>query len=691
MWDKRGSSLIQRLLKNPSITTIELSELSNLSKRQVTYALQKINDKLKTLALPEIQRDKKGHFIIDDVTRQWLVKHLSKNSLEINQEQHILSFAMDYYDEYSRRNMLLIMMIAHCEDMHLENLQSKLCVSKNTILNDLKKISLYLNDGLSIAHSRLSGYGLVGDEWLILQLLLRVLNNEEKVANGEYILNQLKGYGRRKVVHLISCFESDLNIAYSDSALNFLIHALRFSLIRMKRTPRDASYFRGKVSDTREFNYLKSIFVKQKIEFNDSDLSWITLLFLTANTLRNGSANTDTDLICAIDRMISLFENQTYMTIRNRQDFSSRLLKHLRPVIFRIRYNLPLNGFDFSHVVQDKDQNRLLISMIKRCIDPVEKLIGKQIPPDEMQLIAFYFGTELENYGRGQRNKPRAVVVCSNGLVVAKLMFDNLKRIFPEINFVTTAAVRDFNVYQADYDLVFTTVPLKTNISQYIIEPMLTMSEQLKLRLRVLRDLGIQNIGDEVIDVMQIIQRHALINEKGHLKAELSDYFARMPYERNMNSLHSSSTDELPDLTYYVKRQYIQFIDQPLEWEKATRFACQPLINNKVIEPRYADYIIKQINNPQSYSFLQEKIAIPHALPEMGSLSDGFGFLVCHHEIRFPGHDGVIIIVPISITSINQHLRAVNQLVKLATDDLLLNKICTTASTKYVRQLLAAL
>lgn len=688
MLTKQASSVVQEILKSPNITSSQLAAQSELSKRQISYAISKINEDLESFAIPTIQRDKRGYFYLNDATRQWLTKQIGSMDSALP-DQNIV--AANFYDESTRQNILIIMLVAHTQDTHLEQLQDKLLVSKNTVLNDLKKLGAYfVNKKISLNHSRISGYYLGGDEKLILELLIETIDKEHKVANGEHILNQINGFHREKVVHLISSIESVLNIKYSDSAFNYLIQALRFSLSRMQNTQRHAGYFQGQVAETKEFKYLKSALINQAIHLKiTDDLNWITLLFLTANTLRNASADKDNELILAIDQMIAIFEDKTYITIQNKKEFSRRLLGHLRPVVFRTKYNLPLTGFDFSSVIHNESENRLLMQNIKESIEPVERLIGKRIPTDEMQLIAFYFGAELAtyNYG-GAGNKKRAIVVCSNGLVVAKLMIDNLKRIFPEINFVTAAAAREFNVYQSDYDLVFTTVPLKTSIPQYIIEPVLSTSEQLKLRLWVLRDLGIQDIDFEVNNVVKIVQRYGTIHEKSGLQRELTKYFANIPYNTDQ---HENSKGRLPPLTTYVKPQYIQIVDQHLSWEAATRMACQPLIDNKIVESRYIDHIIDQMKDPQNYSYLQGKIAIPHALPEMGSLGDGFGFLIAQQYIDFPGHDHIIIIVPISITRTNLHLRAVNQLVELASNDDLLRKIQRTGSVKYVHQLLSNL
>lgn len=685
MLSERSASLVYQLLQKTDITVQQLSIDLSLTKRQIVYSLSKINDELETDAVPAIRRDRRGHFLIRDQTRQWLMQQTG----EPNEAAPGTLPVGSYYDECSRQSMLMVMLIACAEPTHLNYLKDKLAISRNTLLIDLKRLGSSLNESVTLKHLRNRGYFLMGDEWQILKLLISVISHEQKTANGKSLLNQLNGYPQEKVVHIVSSIESGLKITYSDSAFNYLVQALRFSLSRMKNTEQIETYFHGEVSQTKEFDYLSKILKNQDIELRNEndDLSWLTLLLLSANTLQNDSTQ-DGVLIHAIEQMIAAFEDRTCVTIRNKKEFIDRLLGHMRPVIFRTRYELPLTGIDFSRIIRSDLQNTLLLQHIKECIRPVEMLIGKRIAVNEMQLISFYFGAELKKYSGSLANKKRAVVVCSNGLVVAKLMFDNLKIIFPELNVVTTASVRQFDMYQADYDLVFTTVPLKTTILQFIIEPVLSVSEQLKLRLYVLQELGIEDIDSNVKDVMKIIQRYSDVLEKSRLQKELTEYFINLPRQTERAECKK---DNLPPLSQYIKPQYIQIATEQLSWEEAMRMACQPLIRSRVIESRYVDYLIRQMSDPQNYSYLRGTIVIPHALAEMGALADGFGFLISHEYLHFPGHDRVTIVVPIAIAGPNIHLRAVDQLVDLAGNHQLLRKMQRTGSIHYVHQLLSIL
>lgn len=222
----------------------------------------------------------------------------------------------------------------------------------------------------------------------------------------------------------------------------------------------------------------------------DSDAEWLVILLLSSNTIRGDVGVADADLVKAIQTMVAKFEQQTFIKITDQDDFVKRLLAHLRPAIFCVRYGLHLHDIGIGHVMAADSRHRFLVDTINAIIEPLEKLTGKTIPEDERNLIAFYFDGELEKSTDLHVSKERVAVVCTNGLIVSKLMIQNLRRLFPEISFLSATSAREFEHFSGDYDLVFTTVPLKTSARQYIIHPLLSGDEQVQLRYRVLNEIG---------------------------------------------------------------------------------------------------------------------------------------------------------------------------------------------------------
>src|SRR5690625_5743245 len=90
--DKRSSKLFDELMSNPGINSKELEEKYDLTRRQLGYSFNKINDWLLMKNLPEIERTRQGHFIID----QSLITKMSEDrkSTRLNSSHVAISYAV---------------------------------------------------------------------------------------------------------------------------------------------------------------------------------------------------------------------------------------------------------------------------------------------------------------------------------------------------------------------------------------------------------------------------------------------------------------------------------------------------------------------------------------------------------------------------------------------------------------------
>ncbi|MBC1926196.1 PTS sugar transporter subunit IIA, partial [Listeria innocua] len=63
--DERSLTLLQEVLKNPSISNQRLGEKFHLTRRQVSYSFKKINEWLLDNNYSSIQKNNQGHFLVD--------------------------------------------------------------------------------------------------------------------------------------------------------------------------------------------------------------------------------------------------------------------------------------------------------------------------------------------------------------------------------------------------------------------------------------------------------------------------------------------------------------------------------------------------------------------------------------------------------------------------------------------------
>ena len=120
-------------------------------------------------------------------------------------------------------------------------------------------------------------------------------------------------------------------------------------------------------------------------------------------------------------------------------------------------------------------------------------------------------------------------------------------------------------------------------------------------------------------------------------------------------------------LTTLLTPNVIQVVESANDWRDAIKIACNPLINNKFIEPRYIDAIIQSHEKIGPYYVLGRGIAMPHARPEDGvnQLSLGLTVIKQGGEFGSEGNDPIKLLIVLAATDSNSHIGAIAKLAEL--------------------------
>ena len=127
---KENFNIITEMIKNPKIKGKDLESMFNISRRQLGYRIQKLNDWLKEQDYPQIERTSQGFFIVDDSIKDFL--NIPSETLHQESEQ--------VYTAYQRAHLILLMLFREDEVLSLNHFSIDLEVSKNTVLNDIKQL-----------------------------------------------------------------------------------------------------------------------------------------------------------------------------------------------------------------------------------------------------------------------------------------------------------------------------------------------------------------------------------------------------------------------------------------------------------------------------------------------------------------------------------------------------------------------
>lgn len=677
MFNIREEQIIQELLTNKVINSKDLSNCLNISLRQLTYSLSKINQELLSQNLLPILRNKKGEWKIEKESLDWLSSK-TDSLLNINQVNRSNE---EIVDSEHRLIFIIILILIYPNKIWVKNIENYIHVSRNTILSDLKRVNVLLkNVDLSLRYVPLKGYIIIGKEEDIKRLIVRMVNELMKTESKVILLDELITSIRNQVIHLITLIEKELGLKYSDTSFTTLFYTLSLSALYFERNMTKQLKEKSMLNDTDEYKILLKNLSKVDIIYrNESDIEWYCLLFLSSNTIQSKVSPEDPEIYMSIQKMITIFEQKTSMRIEKANYLSKRLFAHLRPAIYRMKYNIPID--DVNVIDMENIEYKAIFDVLKDSVGPIEKIVGKKLPLDEIKLISFYFGGELLNQKNQMiETKKRAIVVCSSGLIVAKLMMKSLTKIFPELNFVTSASVRDFYDYKDDYEVIFSTIPLQSSILEYVVEPLLNEEEKVRLRIKVLRDLMIEDISSETDEIMEIMKKNAIITNEHTLYDEINFYLANLKTSEipNKNILIE---DEYFPIDYYLKEEYITISNEYFSnWQQALNKACEPLLENGVISENYLNKLTEHLSDPNSYLFLNEKIAIPHSAPEHGVNKEACALLISRQPIVFPGNHKVNFVIPFALLDSNRHLYALNQVIFLSKNDILQKRLleCTS-------------
>ncbi|MEI0603418.1 PTS sugar transporter subunit IIA [Brachyspira alvinipulli] len=112
-------------------------------------------------------------------------------------------------------------------------------------------------------------------------------------------------------------------------------------------------------------------------------------------------------------------------------------------------------------------------------------------------------------------------------------------------------------------------------------------------------------------------------------------------------------------------RNKIDIVKSVSNWEEAIRKGAQLLLENKCIEPRYVDSIIKNIKETGPYVVLGDGMAMSHARPEDGVLKNGITLLKIVDGVDFDNNNKVFLLFTLAAENNEHHQELVEEIADL--------------------------
>lgn len=676
--DERSQTLLLEVIKNPHISSKELQQTHYLSRRQVDYSFQKVNEWLEEQGKPRVIK-KNGMYQVDKTIAQLF---------DIEKEEGVGHYIPT---QEERIYLLILYIVTSEEELSLNHFITELEVSKNTVLQDLKDVRALLERReLTLEYTRQDGYYIVGAEWAKRSVMLEAIYKVAQMYGGEQYFHRLMGIADEDVQSVreqLARIERELQLSFVDTEMESLPYAVEgiFKRIRKGRII-DTEFFinNNELSDTREYAAVE-VLIEGREDVPEEEQLYLALQLLTSNTVQKNKHLDDKELPRlrqALRETLDEFERKAVFPIVNKEELVDKLFLHFKPAYYRIKYHLTT---DYRPLEKISEEFEMLHYFVKESVMPIAQFLDSEIPEEEVMFITLFVGGHIIEHNEQtiEETHKRAIVVCPNGLSVSKLMERNLRSLFPEIYFYPAMSVREFKETAVDYDLVFSSVPISIPSEKrlFVVNQMMDESERNHLRKVVMRSVFLfdeQEVNME--QLMNVITTYADVSDEQQLLSSLKEVLQKKQPTSTKESIYYGHTLHLDEL---LTDEMIQVVDQVRDWQEALEIASDPLVKTEKVLPKYVEAIQEEYPAVAEHIVLQKNVAIPHSETEKGVQELGMSLLYIEEGI--PNFDGSLLHFIVVIAAIDRkaHFTALMELMELAGNLEVLDEIkeCTTAQS----------
>jgi len=665
-----------------------LSNKLDLTLRQLNYRLEKINELLEEQHLLPLQIDKSKEIKLARESRRFLHKIVREQ-----QEKELY-----FMDREERMLCLYLLMFISDDYLSLNHFISFLQVSRTTVLSDLKDLSLILEaNQIQITNDRMNGYYLNAPEIDILHYLMSYVVSYFTNENGKKLFllfskkTNLLDY--QDVKETIRTLMLQSTIRLFGDKLDEFIYIFVFIFARINNPMRKIKYFPQKemLKSTASFAFTKELLNHYQSEelADDFDINYLTAWVIGSATGDADAKTADYEIISdLVNKVLIRFESISGVHYTNYSNIYRQLYAHFRPAYYRLLYRLPI-----SNIYKDKvkENYQELYELVEKTMEPFNAIFSEKIPDTELAYLTLHFGTIFTTHTVVERvEKKRAVILCTNGIGSSAILYSELSKLFPNIEFLPPQTSVELSHITEDFDIIFATKYIANieNFEKPIIRvtPVMTEKEKYRVEREVYQFFGgIYQKKPEVDDILAVIDDYIAPIYKQEIHEKLLLYLSEFEvFEKTKYGQQSLQEILLPEL--------MNLNIEATDWEDALRKSAIPFLEQQYISQNYVEEIIKNVKEIGPYIVIAKNIALPHTRIDAGSYKLGIGITTLVTPVSFgvKNVDPVKYIFFLSAVDNEAHLKAMAELVKLLEDEkffALLDRASKPATvTKYLKK-----
>ena len=668
MKDRTAKILRIFITSDYPVTLEQLEEEFHTSSRTIRNELREINLLLRTNQLPEVKnlRKKGYHLLLDKDQKQRLLYQMDSSEGE------------QYLDRESRIFDLILSFSLGKNATFLYQKEEAYQISKSSLDEDMRRVRNILKEyGIEVLSVPKQGIVLQGAERSIRTMIYDVINTSVGVISpqGEqeasvnltilhhYISPQLLKKLEQLYVDSVDKMEDAI---YRNQLLVFtavwLSRYMREDLIASSAweaadTPQ---------SDIRDF--VTAICDAFQLSPPEVEIKYIVFMLNTFNSRdMNNSIEWVQAQLLSIQLMQFVEEKTKIPFSRKEEMLQEGLYKHLVGLINRVKSDIQIVNPLKENVKKNYGN---IYSAIRHFTPSIEQVTGKQITEDEIAFLTIHFSTSVSAINQDLHYIYKAVVICNHGVATGKLLSENLKELF-NIEVLAVLSSRELDLIEKlDVDLIFSTVAIHYSKKPVLeLEPII--KEESKKRItsflntnqKLKRLVSHQDSTQLFYALIETIEKSGG-EVSGNIYKELETLF-------DQNHLTINKKEIQPMLEDVLKDSNILLNEQVTTWEDSIRRVSEPLINEKIIEPRYVTAMIDSVKEYGPYIVIGKYIALAHARPEDGVNSLGISVATIKEPIAFGNeeNDPVKIIFCLAAVDSYSHLNIMKSLIELINDE----------------------
>lgn len=129
-----------------------------------------------------------------------------------------------------------------------------------------------------------------------------------------------------------------------------------------------------------------------------------------------------------------------------------------------------------------------------------------------------------------------------------------------------------------------------------------------------------------------------------------------------------------------LKRENVQVVETCGGWEDAIAVAVQPLVDGGYVTPAYVEGIIENTYKFGPYFVLAPDLALLHARPEQGVISQQLAVTVLREGVEFKEGESVRVLVTLAAESPDSHIDVMRVLATMFSDPKNIEKVATAST-----------